>query len=391
MEDAVAAAAAAVSEALITRQLSARAVLRRLVAWLRLDGEDLAALGMWAAAHLPLLVLAWAAAWVYRTTPPQAPLTGLWEHWDAVAYRNIAQYGYFSPQSAKNSAVMFPGFPLVLAAVHLVLRNWVLSELAVSSVAGCFAVVSLSRLAGGRRAVLYLLTMPAAVFLMVGYAECLFLALAIPAWHAAVRGRWGRAVLLAALSGLVRPDGAFLVAALVVLALTGPRGQRLRNAARACCALAGLGQYEVYLKAATGSWNAWAQADQAGWGLHFVNPLDALKLTWWGAFGHPFSAGYAFEFQLELAAVAAMVLATLLFLWGRRWPEAAYCGLAMLSIATQTWYQTGPRTLLVLFPVCVALARLEARRPWARYAYLGVCAPLAAVVGLLFLAYQWAG
>jgi mannosyltransferase PIG-V len=91
------------------------------------------------------------------------------------------------------------------AAVDLMVRNWVLAELAVSGAAGCFAVVSLARLAGERRAVLYLLTAPAAIFLMAGYAECLFLALAIPAWHAATRGRWWRAALLAGLSGLVRP------------------------------------------------------------------------------------------------------------------------------------------------------------------------------------------
>ncbi len=66
-------------------------------------------------------------------------------------------------------------------------------------------MVSLARLARGRRAVLYLLTAPAAIFLMLGYAECLFLALAIPAWHAAARGRWWRAALLAGLSGSCAP------------------------------------------------------------------------------------------------------------------------------------------------------------------------------------------
>jgi hypothetical protein len=29
--------------------------------------------------------------------------------------------------------------------------------------------------------------------------------------------------------------------------------------------------------------------------------------------------------------------------------------------------------------------------PWARYVYLSVSAPLAAVVRLMFLSYQWAG
>jgi hypothetical protein len=370
--------------------LGARVRLRRLAPWRRLDFNDRAVLGMWAAAHVSLFVLAWAAAWVYRTDPSHAPLTGQFQHWDANFMSSIAQYGYFSRASAKNATAFFPGYPMVLAGAHLVLRNWVLSELVVSAVAGCFAVVSLTRLAGNRRAVLYLLTMPAAIFLMVGYAECLFLALAIPAWRSATLGRWWRAALLAELAGLVRPDALFLIPALAVMALTGPRGQRLASAAKVCWALAGPLAYEAYLTVNSG-WNAWRKANQDGWGLHTVTPVSALKATWWGAFRHPFSAAYAFEFQLELGAMAVMVLATLAFLLYRHWPEAVYCGLAAVALGTQTWYQTGPRTVLLLFPICVALARLEVRRPWVRDVYLGVCAPLAAVVGLLFLAYQWAG
>ena len=361
--------------------------------WYRpnLSPDDWAALGMWAAAHLTLFVLAWAAAWVYRATPSHAPLTGVFEHWDAALLRNIAQYGYFSPHSTANNTVFFPGYPMALAAVHLILRNWVLAELVLSGIAGCFVVVSLCRLAGGRRAVLYFLTAPAAICLLVGYTESLFLAFAIPAWHAAARGRWWRAALLAGLSGLVRPDALFLIPALAVMALTGPRGSRLVNAAKACCALAGAAAYEIYLTVHTGTWEAWSKAYQAGWDLHLVTPVQALKTTWWAAFRHPFSAAYAFEFQLELATMAVMILVTLAFLVWHRWPEAVYCGLAVLALGTQTWYQGCPRTLLVLFPVWIALARLDARWTWVRYVYLSVSAPLAVVVGLLFLTYQWAG
>ncbi|MGH3279032.1 MAG: hypothetical protein ACRDNW_07830 [Trebonia sp.] len=358
---------------------------------LHLNLDEHAALAMWVAAHLALLILAWAAAWVYRTAPGHAPLTGVFQHWDANWLQNIARYGYFSPHSMTNSTAFFPGYPMTLAAAHFILRNWVLSELVVSGVAGCFAVVALSRLAGGRRAVLYLLSMPAAIFLMVGYTECLFLALAIPAWRAATRGRWWRAALLAGLSGLVREDAVFLVVALAVMTLTNTRGQRLVNAAKCCCALAGPAAYEIYLTVHTGIWDTWSRAEQAGWDLHLVTPVQALKTTWWAAFEHPFSAAYAFEFQLELAAMAAMALATLAFLWRHRWAEAVYCGLPVLALSTQTWYHTGTRTLLVLFPIVIALARLDARRPWVRYTYLSVSAPLAAVLGLLFLAYQWAG
>jgi mannosyltransferase PIG-V len=386
---------------------------------LGLDADDRAALGIWAAAHLALLVLAWAAAWSFRTSLAHAPLTGGFEHWDAVLLRNVAQYGYFGAHSTPHNIAFFPGYPITLAAAHLLLHNWVLSELVVSGVAGCFAVVSLARLSNGRRAVLFMLTTPAALFLMVGYTEALFLALAIPAWHAATRGRWWRAVLLAGLAGLVRPDGLFLIPALILLAFLSPAGPAAAGGAAAAdkaaadkaaadkapvrfgsrllagaimgCAFAGPAAYDVYLKVRTGSWLAWSQAMKAGWDLQLTDPVQALKTTWWAAFKHAFGAGTAFEFQIELAIMAVMVLATVAFACWRRWPETVYCGLAVVALGTSTWYQGCPRTLLVLFPVFVALARIAARRPWATYVYLGISAPLAVVLGLMFLSGQWAG
>lgn len=354
----------------------------------RLSRDDRAALGMWAAAHLALFILAWASAWVYRHAHDHASLTGVFEHWDASILRRIAQYGYFSPHSAANDIAFFPGYPATLAATHLILRDWVLSELVVSGVSGCFVVVSLARLAGGRRTVLYLLAAPAAVFLMVGYAESLFLAFAIPAWLAATRGQWWRAGLLTALSGVVRPDALFLIPALAVMALAGPAGSRLADAAKICVGFAGPAAYEIYLIACTGNWAAWRNAKQAGWDLHLVTPVQALKTTWWMAFQHPFTASSAFGAQLELIAMTMMAAATLAFLWWYRWPEAIYCGLPVAVLATQTWYQSCPRTLLVLFPIWVALARLEKTQPWMRYLYFSTSAPLAVVVGLLFLTYQ---
>ncbi len=371
-----------------------------------LSPEDRAALGIWAAAHLALLVLVWASAWAFRSSSAHAPLTGAVEHWDASLLRNIGEYGYFGAHSIANNVAFFPGYPLVLSAAHLIVRNWVLAELTVSAVAGCFAVVSLARLAGERRAVLYLVTAPAAIFLMVGYAEALFLAFAVPAWHAASRGRWWRAALLAGLSGLVRPDALFLIPALVVMALTGryqadlavseglprePARNRLATAAIACTALAGPLVYEIYLRIYTGSWLAWSEALRTGWNLHLNTPAQALRTTWWAAFRHAFSASTAFEFQLELGVMAVMLVTTVAFACWQRWPEAVYCGLAVIALGTSTWYETAPRTLLLLFPVWIALARLGERWPAIRYAYLAVSAPIAVVLGMLYLSGMWAG
>ena len=47
--------------------------------------------------------------------------------------------------------------------------------------------------------------------------------------------------------------------------------------------------------------------------------------------------------------------------------------------------------MLLLFPIWVALSRLGDRWPWLRYAYLSVSAPIAVVLGMLYLSGQWAG
>lgn len=356
-------------------------------AWRRLSRADREALGIWAVAHAALFVLAWASAWELRSGNARGPLAP-YQHWDAAWQQNIAAHGYFSAASAPHSAAFFPGFPLALAAVHMVLRNWVVSELVLSGAALAVAMVALTRLAGTSRAALVLAAMPAAVFLTVGYQVSLFLALAIPAWLAARRGRWPLAAGLAAAAGVVRPDGVWLTVALVVMALTGPAGRRLRSAAVMSCGLAGPAAYELYLRAETGSWLAWARAQQGGWDMHLVTPWSAWRTTWWAAFEHPLGAGYAFEFQAEMAALVVMLVAALWFAVARRWPEAVLCGLAVVAVGTQTWYQGVLRTLLVLFPVAVAVAWWPR---WARWAWLSAGVPLAVVFGLLFLAGRWAG
>jgi hypothetical protein len=190
----------------------------------------------------------------------------------------------------------------------------------------------------------------------------------------------------------VRPDALFLIPALAVMALVSEKGRRrLASAAIACAALAGPAAYEIYLWTQTGSWMTWPRALRAGWDLHLSTPAQALRMTWWAAFRHAFTASTSFEFQVELAAMAVMLIAALAFACWRQWPEAVYCGLAVIAFGTSTWYETCPRTLLVLFPVWVGLARLAARRPWITGAYLAISGPVAVVLGMLYLSGQWAG
>ncbi|GAA3120480.1 mannosyltransferase family protein [Nonomuraea salmonea] len=136
-----------------------------------------------------------------------------WSKWDTTLFVTIAEYGYDGEpgQPADDGLpAFFPGLPLALRLVHLVVPDWAAAGLVVSLVSGAVAMVALARLAEtegahGWAAVLGLLAFPMAVFLAAGYSESLFLAFAIPAWLAARQGRWPLAVVLAA-GGVVRAD-----------------------------------------------------------------------------------------------------------------------------------------------------------------------------------------
>lgn len=272
----------------------------------RLRPADRAALGIWFASRAVLLI---ASLYSRYLTPSGSSSSwlGLWQHWDWYRYLTIAEYGYTSgkgPAYDPDITAFFPGFPLVLRAVHAVVRDWAAAGLLVSLVVGGVAVVALARLAqfeyesrhpqaepdsGGkaaRTAVLLLVCAPAAVFLAAGYTESLFLAFAIPGWLAARRGHWAGAGVLVALACTVRINGLFVAAGVFVMFVLSRPGRRDWSRSPALLLpLAAAGGYMAYLKDITGDWLAWLHAEQQGWGRLLTDPITAWRTSWDTAFG----------------------------------------------------------------------------------------------------------
>jgi hypothetical protein len=365
----------------------------------RLTAADLAALRIWLITRCAVLALSWPAMWILQGSSKGArSWLGLWIQWDAARYQSIAQYGYFGNHLYSDQVAFFPGFPIVLAAAHLLIRQWTVAGLLISFVAGGIAAVAVSRIAdryyapgSGSQAVLYLVASPAAVFLALGYAEALFLALAATSWLSVKSGRWQLAYLLGAAAALVRANGVFLLAALLIEIIRQGRPDRRLALGSFPLTLLPVAGYELYLQAATGDWLAWQHAEKAGWYRRLTNPITALHTTWTAGFGHEFSAPVAFVFQLEPFAVLAAVITTIVLLIRRRWPEALYTGLTILALATSIWYESVPRDLLLVWPLWCGLAVLARRRPWTGQLYLALSVPVSVAIGLLYLTGNWAG
>ena len=215
---------------------------------------------------------------------------------------------------------------------------------------------------------------------MVGYAEALFLAFAVPAWLAASSrvagggqraGRPGR-------PGPI-PDGLFLIPALVVMALTGqpsrpmiaplttPRSPPFRprpsgNDSRMARPPPRRWPVQPSTRSTCGQHRApgWRgrTPERAGWDLHLVSPGSGAADDLVGCVPALVSApARPLSSSSSSAAMAALVLAGRGLRCWRRWPEAVFCGsCGRRPRLCRPGTMSCPRTLLVIFPLWVALA-----------------------------------
>ncbi|MGC0417109.1 mannosyltransferase family protein [Embleya sp. AB8] len=369
------------------------------------SASDRTVLLLYAVTRIGVWLTAYCADWLFvgsgeATEPP--PLISRWEQWDWLHFRHIAQDGYFPDTGVPdNREAFFPGFPLLLRAVRLVVPSWTVSGLLISFVAGAVAVLALARIARaesadprvGPRAVFFLLLSPCAVFLAAGYSEALFLALALTAWSAARADNVPRAAVLACLATTVRINGLFLAAALVLhFVLAGELRRRARQAPWLALPVLPVLIYFAYLHERTGDWMAWQHAQERGWYRQFHAPWVAWQHTWEGAFSQSrLTTTYALLFQAELVAMLVGLALVAVLVARRRWPEAVYVGLSLWALGTSYWYMSIPRASLLWWPLWILLARWSLRRPHVWTAYVCVAAPLATVLALAFASGRWAG
>lgn len=361
-------------------------------------------LPLWLGSRVAVALAALAGARLVTSTPGQ-PVPGflqLWDRWDVGLFVKVARYGWYSPAYADQTAVDFPGLPLLLRAVHVVVPDWVAAGLVVSLIAGAAACAALWWLGAseggpevGRLAVVFLVVMPYAVFLFAGYSEGLFLACATGAWLLARQDRWLLATLLACGATATRVIGVPFAVALAVQYLAQQRAHRPwrrvldRRAPLLVLPLLPVLAFVTYLHARSGSWTAYADAQQAGWHRGLAPPWVGWRTTWFNAFTARVDPGLAWFWRAELLAAALGLVLTVVLLTQRRWGEGAFVGGTTLLMTSSSYYASGVRAVLVWFPLYLLLARWAARRRWLTVALVSTGAPLMVVATVAFTAGRW--
>ncbi|MEU1518879.1 mannosyltransferase family protein [Streptomyces sp. NPDC005811] len=193
-----------------------------------------ALLGYVAVRGLGLLVLAlWSAA---RGKSAHTLLTA---RWDALWYTRVAELGYGYEVRLPNGDVhsnlaFFPLLPWLERLLHAVSPlSYADAGFAVallSSLAAAWGIFAVADQVYGPRAgvcaVLVWALLPVGIVQSMAYSESLFTALAAWSLYAVLTGRWVTAGVLAALSGLTRPVGLAVVAAVWAAGLASFRRDR---------------------------------------------------------------------------------------------------------------------------------------------------------------------
>ncbi len=283
----------------------------------------------------------------------------VWARWDSDWFLRIAENGYSWPSS---TPAFFPLYPLLVAGAGRILAgHHVLAGVVVSLAAGAAAFALLYRLSlarlgedAARRTVLFVAIAPTSLFFGAVYSESLFLLLAVAAFLAAERGRFGKAGMIAGLALLTRSAGVALVPALVVLAWRAPNRRRAITGVAVAPLLFAL--YPLVLAVWIGHPFAFLEAQRVVW---------ERRLSPAGPLGGLIAAAQERELLDLGVAIALIVLG--IVAWRRL--GAAYGIYTLVSVAIPLTFVSDKiplwsmqRFAVVVFPAFMALATLTRSR-----------------------------
>ncbi|MEH0543424.1 mannosyltransferase family protein [Streptomyces sp. B21-105] len=391
-----------------------------------------ALLGYAAVRALGLVALAlWSAA------RDKSAYTLLTARWDALWYTRVAELGYGYEVRLPNGDVhsnlaFFPLLPWLERLLHATTplsyagAGFTVSVLA--SLAAAWGIFAVADHVYGRRAgvcaVLVWAVLPVGIVQSMAYSESLFTALAAWSLYAVLTGRWVTAGVLASLSGLTRPVGLAVVAAVWAAGSTSLLRDRRAPGTRPFVRTRGTALEPGAHSPGHASRPSAETASGRGANDHvprvepralgmLLAPLGTAGYVLWvghrtgrGPLGYldvqagwrnGFDGGYAFArfvadkftaFPSALAG-AGLIVGVALLLWlyvvcvrqRQPLPLLVYGGAVLaLALCASSYFGSKPRLLLPAFPLLLPLALALARLRTTRSALVTGCLAVASAV-----------
>ena len=347
-------------------------------------------------AVLVKLALTGVTLFAYGAAPD--PLTALgreWDQWDARHYLYLATHGYGASGDAKNLIAFFPLYPALIGAISSIGLPARLVALLISNVAGVLAAILLYEVARGDRdentafrAAAFFTVFPTAYFLLVGYTEALFCALAFGAVLAARRQRWMASGMLGGLAAATRLTGIALIPFLLIEMLAARRvASFIQLLAPPALIALGIAVYLTTNQLVLGNPFAFVTVQRQHWSHSFSAPwvgfASAIRSIGWRPPWEKLTVG-AGEISGGIVAYATATLS-----WLRLRPaDAAYATILTVMVTFLPFWLSIPRYLLSLYPLFLLVGRIRQR--WVYLPMVAVSFVALIVFGLAFGRGYWA-
>lgn len=325
---------------------------------------------------IKLLLLCF-GAWTFAILNNQSPgslsdVIGVWNRWDGLHYLDIARDGYQSTGDARLWLVFFPLYPILVHLTAMIFRQVLYSAFIVSAAASLAAAVCLRRLVAmdfaapiAWSAVWFLYIFPTSYFLHVDYTESLMMLLVVGGFLAARHGDWPVAGLIGMLASLTNSNGILLFPALGLEAIV--RMWRVRRIDIDCLWLGliplGLLGYFWINYRLTGNPFDFLITERGHWFESLVPPWTGIGSTAGVMMnydpGQAQMIGVQVLFYMLLAMIACIYSA-----WKLPLSYTLWSGANWLLFACASWDLSGPRYILVIFPIFIMFADLARRQIW---------------------------
>ena len=172
--------------------------------------------------RIVVYLCAWIACGIFNggQAPGFIEYCSKWNLWDSPHYLDVAQYGYahYDENGQHLFLVFFPLYPIMVKLLALIVRNYVVSALLVSTLcysAGCVMVYKLVTIdyskSIARTSVVLLSVSPFAFFFGGIMTEGLFVLVIISMFYAIRKHEWWIAGILGILASLTRSVGVLMV------------------------------------------------------------------------------------------------------------------------------------------------------------------------------------
>lgn len=327
------------------------------------------------------------------------PVTALgreWDQWDARHYLYLATHGYSATGDSRNLIAFFPLYPALIGALATTGLPARVAALLLSNVAGVIAAILLYEVAlvdrdenTAFRSAAFFTVFPTAYFLLVGYTEALFCALAFGTVLAARRQRWVASGMLGGLAAAARLSGLALLVFLLIEMVAARR--RLASAWKIIVApflvLLGFAVYLATNALVLGNPLAFLGVQREHWSHSLAAPwvgfTSAVRSIGWRVPWEKLTVGGG-----EIAGgFAAYATATLT--WLRLRPaDAAYATVLTAMVTFLPFWLSIPRYLLSLYPLFLLVGRIRSR--WLYISMVGAAFIALIVFGLAFGRGYWA-